>query len=417
MADARGSLGFVQVTALYVGAVLGTGVLVLPAIAADTAGPASLLAWMALIALSVPMALTYAAMSRQRPDAAGFSDAIERAFGPRWGAVSGWILLAAIPPGFPVAMLIAGGSAATAFGLGRDASFLFAAALMATVLGVNFAGLRISATAQSISIGVITVVILIVIGRAMPHVDAGAFTPLFPHGEAAVGLAAVQLFWAFVGWEAITPLAAEVRRVSDIWRATIVAVLIVAAFYLALAIVTIGTHAYGTEAGQVPLVTLAADTFGPQAGAAVGVLAFAITFPVANAYTAGLSRLAAALARRRALPAWLGPLDARGVPRRSLAVLAGVGFVALLIAYVADLRIADLLAPSNSAFIATYVLSMAAAMRLLRGALRVGAAISLVACLVVFVFTGGLVLWIAAVTVLSLMYTARSMRAAAPATT
>jgi amino acid efflux transporter len=230
--------------------------------------------------------------------------------------------------------------------------------------------------------------------------------PFFPRGESAVGLAAVQLFWAFVGWEAITPLAAEVRRVSDIWRATVIAVLVVAAFYIALAIVTIGTHAYGPAAGQVPLVTMASDTFGPQAGAAVGVLAFAITFPVANAYTAGLTRLAAALARRRALPAWLGPLDARGVPRRALAVLALVGGGALLVAYVTDLRIAELLTPSNSAFIATYVLSMAAAMRLLRGPLRVGAAISLVACVIVFVFTGALlVVWIAAVSLAALFYT------------
>ena len=349
-----GTLGLTQATALYVGAVLGTGVLVLPAIAAETAGPASLIAWAALVALSVPMALTYAALSRQRPDAAGFSDAIERAFGPRWGAASGWILLAAVPPGFPVAMLIAGGSAATAFGLGRDAAFLFAGALLVTVLAVNFAGLRVSARAQAAAVGLIALVILVAIARAVARIDAAEFVPVFPHGEAAVGLAAVQLFWAFVGWEAITPLATEVRRPSDIWRATLIAVVIVAAFYLALATVTIGTHAYGSAAGQVPLVTLAVDTFGPRAGAAVGVLAFAITFPVANAYTAGLSRLAAALARRRALPAWLGPLDERGVPRRALAALAVIGLGALVVAYFTDLRIADLLAPSNSAFIATY---------------------------------------------------------------
>jgi len=400
-----GTLGLTQATALYVGAVLGTGVLVLPAIAAETAGPASLIAWGALVALSVPMALTYAALSRQRPDAAGFSDAIERAFGPRWGAASGWILLAAVPPGFPVAMLIAGGSAATAFGLGRDAAFLFAGALLVTVLAVNFAGLRVSARAQAVAVGLIALVILVVIARAAARIDAEAFVPVFPHGEASVGLAAVQLFWAFVGWEAITPLATEVRHPSDIWRATLIAVVIVAAFYVALATVTIGTHAYGSAAGQVPLVTLAVDTFGPRAGAAVGVLAFAITFPVANAYTAGLSRLAAALARRRALPAWLGPLDDRGVPRRALATLAVIGLGALAVAYFTDLRIADLLAPSNSAFIATYLLSMAAALRLLRGPLRVGAGVALVACAIVFAFTGGFLVWIVAVTVLSFLYT------------
>jgi amino acid efflux transporter len=39
--------------ALYVGAVLGPGVLLLPALAAEAAGPASILAWVALLALSV----------------------------------------------------------------------------------------------------------------------------------------------------------------------------------------------------------------------------------------------------------------------------------------------------------------------------------------------------------------------------
>jgi amino acid efflux transporter len=224
MTDTRGSLGLVQATALYVGAVLGTGVLVLPAIAAETAGPASLIAWTALVALSIPMALTYAAMSRQRPDAGGFSDAIERAFGPRWGAVSGWIFLAQVPTGYAVASLIAGTSAASALGQGRDAGFLLAALLLVAVFIVNALGLRVSATAQSIAVGVIGAAILVVIVRALPRVDAAAFTPFFPSGPLVVGLAAVQLFWAFVGWEAITPLAADIRHPADLWRATLIAV-------------------------------------------------------------------------------------------------------------------------------------------------------------------------------------------------
>ena len=305
MSEQRGSLGVVQATALYVGAVLGTGVLVLPAIAAETAGPASLIAWAALVALSVPMALTYAALSRQRPDAAGFSGAIERAFGPRWGAVAGWIFLAQVPTGWVVATLIAGSSAASAFGLGREAAFVLAALLMAVTFTVNALGLSVSATAQTISVAVIALAILVVILRALPRVDPSAFTPFFALGPIAVGAAAVQLFWAFVGWEAITPLAADIRRPSDLWRATIVAVFVVGAYYLALAFVTIGTRSYGPGAGGVPLVGLARDTFGPLAAYAVGLGAFAITFPVANAYTAGITRLAAALGRRGALPAWI----------------------------------------------------------------------------------------------------------------
>src|SRR5687767_7375494 len=43
---AAGSLSLSQGIALYVGAVLGTGVIALPALAARAAGPASLLAWL-----------------------------------------------------------------------------------------------------------------------------------------------------------------------------------------------------------------------------------------------------------------------------------------------------------------------------------------------------------------------------------
>ena len=46
-------------TALYVGAVLGPGVTYLPALAAREAGPASLLAWIALLLLSVPLAIVW----------------------------------------------------------------------------------------------------------------------------------------------------------------------------------------------------------------------------------------------------------------------------------------------------------------------------------------------------------------------
>lgn len=52
-----GTLSAVQGTAMYVGAVLGTGVIALPALAAEAAGPASLLAWLALVVLSAPWPL------------------------------------------------------------------------------------------------------------------------------------------------------------------------------------------------------------------------------------------------------------------------------------------------------------------------------------------------------------------------
>ena len=56
--DEHGGLTVIQGTALYIGAVLGTGIIALPALAAQIAGPASLLAWLALVLLSALLAAT-----------------------------------------------------------------------------------------------------------------------------------------------------------------------------------------------------------------------------------------------------------------------------------------------------------------------------------------------------------------------
>jgi amino acid efflux transporter len=59
--DARG-IGALQGAALALGALIGTGIISLPALAAEAAGPASLVAWAALLVVSVGFAATAAAV-------------------------------------------------------------------------------------------------------------------------------------------------------------------------------------------------------------------------------------------------------------------------------------------------------------------------------------------------------------------
>ncbi|HYY92635.1 MAG TPA: amino acid permease, partial [Candidatus Dormibacteraeota bacterium] len=49
--------------ALYMSSVLGSGILVLPGLAAQVAGPASLIAWIGLSLASYPLAYTFASLS------------------------------------------------------------------------------------------------------------------------------------------------------------------------------------------------------------------------------------------------------------------------------------------------------------------------------------------------------------------
>ena len=95
-------------TALYVGAVLGPGVLILPALAAEAAGPASVLAWVGLLALSAPLAIAFAALGVRHPEAGGTAAYAREAFGARAAGVTGWWFLAGVVIGAPAVALIGG---------------------------------------------------------------------------------------------------------------------------------------------------------------------------------------------------------------------------------------------------------------------------------------------------------------------
>src|SRR5881409_370257 len=74
--------------ALYMSSVLGSGVLVLPGLAAKIAGPASLLAWTGLSVASYPLAYTFASLSARRPESGGSTLLPVRASDRAW--LTGW---------------------------------------------------------------------------------------------------------------------------------------------------------------------------------------------------------------------------------------------------------------------------------------------------------------------------------------
>ena len=86
-------LGIASGAALYVGAVLGPGVLLLPALAAQAAGPASVLAWVGLLAASLAIAATFAALGVRHPVAGGAAAYVRAAYGARAGRGHGLVVL------------------------------------------------------------------------------------------------------------------------------------------------------------------------------------------------------------------------------------------------------------------------------------------------------------------------------------
>jgi amino acid efflux transporter len=390
-------LSIPQGTALSIGAVLGTGVTTLPAIAAGIAGPASLVAWAALVGLSIPHASTFAAMGARFPGSGGASTYVRRAFGPRASAAVGWCFYFAVPVGAPPASLMAGHYVSDAVGGGRAVAVAVAASLIVGVALMNAAGLRLSGRVQLGLTAVLATLMVVTIVAALPHASWDNLRPFAPHGWRAVGPAAALLVWGFAGWEAVASLAGDYRRPArDVPRATAIALGVVGTLYLALAATSLMVLGPATGSSEAPLSDLLAAGVGGEVRVVTAVVAVLLTVGAMNAYYAGASRLGAALARDGALPAHLAVGAEQGVvPRRSLALIAGQSVLWLVASELLHLGLTPLMLLATGCFTLVYVLGTAAAVRLLERGSRAWwtAVVALASVLGLLVMNGWHVVW------------------------
>ena len=246
-------------TALYVGAVLGPGVTYLPALAARTAGPASLLAWIGLLLLSVPLGgrvrRARHPSSRRGRDGVLRAHRVRRARRPRDRLVvpdrrgrrraRGGLI-----GGFYVAELVGGG---------RETAVAAAAVMIAIVIAANAASLRTTARLQLVLAAVLAALLLVASLAALPHGSAERWTPFAPHGWSAIGTAATVLMFSFFGWEAGSHLVGDLRDPRrQLPRALAGALAVIVVLYLRLAVATIGID----TSSDVPLADLMAAGLG-----------------------------------------------------------------------------------------------------------------------------------------------------------
>lgn len=414
-----GGLTWLPGTALYIGAVLGTGVIALPALAAKTAGPASLLAWLALIFLSIPLAATFSALGARYPDSGGISTYVSHAFGRYPAATVGWCFLFAVPVGSPAAAMFAGAYVEAAIGGGTTTLMLTAFSLVLCITLINAFGVTISGRIQVLVAGLLIAFLVTAVCTAAPHLKLQNLHPFAPHGWLAVGSAAGLLIWSFAGWEAITYLAAEFRDPArDMPRAAAAAVVVIGVLYFAVAVATILVLGTRAETTAAPLALLLTYGFGGPVKLLAAIAALLLTAGTMNAYFAGAAKLGAALGRDGALPAWFAHgSEVGGIPRRSLLSLASLTLIVLIATAVVHVHVEALVLMTTGAFVIVYILGTAAALRLLEAGTwgRRAALLALIFDVLLLATTGLYILWsltIAACAVVYLYIARKQARAA-----
>lgn len=384
-------LGLLQGIALLSTSLLGTGIFVVPALAATAAGAASLWAWLLLIALVLPVAFTFAQLGRRFPHAGGAPHLIGRAFGLRLEGVSALLFLAVLPVGLPAALHIASGFWLALFDLDAAGLLLIQLATLAAILLLGQRPARASGVLQGgIALAIVGSVALIWWIGDLPRASQPLLPPMTGQWHllpAALGV----MFWCFVGIEAFTHLGEEFRRPErDFPLALLLGVLLAGLVYWACSVAVLTFATYGDiHSDATALPRLFEVLLGDKARVLVAVLGYLACFASMNVYIQGFARLIWSLADEGRLPAPLAVRNGHGVPGRALLLVVISCAVCALLTGALTLSVDDLIRYANGNFVLIYLLSMAAGAVLLHGIWRWLAALATLLCAAVLVMLGG----------------------------
>lgn len=362
-------LGPFQLTMLGVGAIIGTGIFVLTSVASNKAGPGMMYSFViaavvcaltalvyAEIASMVPVSgsaytYSYAVMGELMAWMVGWALILEYAIAASavavgWsGYINGFLISNGI--GLPLALtagpwdtitLPDGSKAAGGFNLLAFLLSLFVTWLL--VIGTSKSA-KFTAVLVMVKITALTAFIVL----AMPETKAENFVPMLPTGWGGVFGAAASIFFAYVGFDAVSTAAEETKNPNrNIPIGLIGSLAICTVFYLLVAYAATG--AVGAQPGGLlsqskePLAFVLRQINHPMVGNLVAWAAILALPSVVLMMIFGQTRILFTMARDGLMPKSFAKVHPRFFTPHVVTMITG-GFVALFAAMFPVALLAD----------------------------------------------------------------------------
>ena len=379
------SLSWPHLIFLGVGAIVGTGILVLIGTAADKAGPAMMLSFAIAGVICAAAALAYAEVATMIPASGSAYTYSYVVFGELIAWFVGWSLI--LEYSLVVSAVAVGWSGYAAGFLASIDAALPSALIQGPELGgvINLpaifiiavvAGLLIYGTRESANLNALLVVVKLLalamfIIVALPAFNADNFQPFMPYGfprsgpsgsEVGVMAAAAIIFFAFYGFDAIATAAEEAKNPDrDLAIGIVGSMVLCVIIYMAVAAVAIGALAYTRFADSPePLALILREIGQGWAARILGVSAVIALPTVILAFFFGQSRIFFVMARDGLLPTNLARVSSRGTPVRITL------FTAVVVAAIAGVfPLAEIAALANAGTLTAFI-AVAAAMIVMR---------------------------------------------------
>jgi basic amino acid/polyamine antiporter, APA family len=349
--ELKRAVGATQLTAMGVGAIIGTGIFVVIGQGAGIAGPAVILAFVLAAVACTFSALSYAELASSIPVSGSAYTYAYATLGEIVAWIIGWDLI--LEYGVSVAAVAVGWGGN--FNVFLDAAFgvqlpeaianppeeggvfnLPAVLVVVAITLLLVRGVRESARVNMIMVVVKLLALTFFIIVAMTSFSTKNFTPFFPEGTGSVTTAAAIIFFAYIGFDAVSTGSEEAQRPQrDLPLAILGSLIICTIFYVLTAVSAIGIATPDQmKDSEAPLATALDEGAGISWAAwvlALGALVAITSVVLVIMY--GQTRIFFAMCRDGLMPTRMARVHPRYGTPAVLTLILG-GFIAVLAAFV-----------------------------------------------------------------------------------
>jgi APA family basic amino acid/polyamine antiporter len=341
------TVGALDLTALGVGAIVGTGIFVVIGEGASKAGPAVIASFLLAALTCLFSALSYAELASSIPVSGSAYTYSYATLGEVIAWIIGWDLL--LEYGISVAAVAVGWGGNlnsfldTTFGITIPTALstspesggtfnLPAVLIVVIVTALLSRGVRETTRTNTVMVFVKLAVLLLFIIVAATVFKSSNLRPFAPHGFNGIVSAAAVIFFAFIGFDAVSTGSEEAKKPSrDLPLAITGSLAIATVVYILVSVMAVGVlPASQLAASDAPL----AEALKTGAGAnwAASVMAFGALIAITSVMITvlyGQTRIMFAMSRDGLVPEWLAEVSPRtGTPLR-LTILFGIGIAVL----------------------------------------------------------------------------------------
>ncbi|HFA49652.1 MAG TPA: amino acid permease [Bacteroidetes bacterium] len=354
------SLSLPYVVAIGIGGMLGSGIFVLPGLAAAKTGPSVWIAYLLAALCVLPAALSKAELATSMPTSGGTYVFVERTLGPIFGTISGI--------GLWLSLLLKSSFALVGFGayllvLADVPLKATAISFLGLIMLLNIFGVKKVGKVQLVVVILSVLGLLLVLLFGVPSVEPENLSPLFTDGKGGLFTATAFVFVSYAGVTKVAAIAEEIKNPNrNLPLAMFIALGFVSVIYVSVTFTLVGNVPVGELSKDIrPIFTLAERLGGRIAGIAAAVLGVITLISMANSGVLAASRFPFAMSRDRLLPGVL-----RKVHPRFLTPVVTIVLTCLVMALVILTLDVEKIAKLASAFMVMMFIAVNASVIVLR---------------------------------------------------